>query len=331
MVLVEVLLAVVGLALILKGSEWVTDAVSFVAHQLRTTNVAVGLLLVSLLLSLPEVVVALSAIAKGHAAIGFGVTIGSVIVNLGLVIGLAAMVNCLRVPRHVVTRDGVFMLVATLVVATFALGDFRFDRSDGFVLLLLFIPYVVNVYAQERQLAKAEQNKEAVTLTKSLELTGKMGLGELKIHSGLVILVIGAAMLVAGAEMFTTSLIGFARIFGLPELLVGLTLGALGPSLPNLAAALQAARRGYDELVVSEAIGSNIFTLLVTLGVISIIQPVTVGPVTAMVTTPALVAVTFVFFYFLMHGEFSRASGRLLVGCYFGVLLIELAARVFGG
>lgn len=316
-----------GLGLLLKGSEWITDAVADVASKLRTTNVAVGLLLVSLLLSLPELVVSLLTIYKGHAQIGLGVSIGSVIVNLGLIIGVAALIRPLKVPAHVLTRDGVFMLVATLIVATVALGDSSVGRSDAIVLLLLLVPYVVNVYAQEKQLAIVEQKKEAKMITQSLELTGKLGVGRLRIRSGVVILLIGCGMLLAGSELFTSSLISFASIFGVPDLLVGLTLGALGPSIPNLAAALQAARRGYDELVVSETIGSNIFTLLVTVSAIALLKPIQIDEATATVTTPALIFITLLFSYFLMKGKLNRKAGLLLLATYAATLLAEYSVR----
>ncbi len=323
----EVLSAAIGLGLILKGSEWITDAVSTVARRLRTTNVAVGLLLVSLLLSLPELAVAVASVFKGHAGIGLGSSIGSVIVNLGLIIGIAAFLRPLRVPRHVVTRDGVFMLVATLIVATVALGDLTVTRSDGIILLLLLVPYVVNVYAQEKQLAAREQYQEAASISKSLELTGKLGLGQLQIRSGALILAVGGLMLIAGAELFTNSLISFASLFNISDLFIGLTIGALGPSIPNLAAALQASRRGFDELVVSEAIGSNIFTLLVTVGIIALLQPITIDAATASVTTPAIIGITIVFFYFLFKGEFNRKAGVILLVSYLVVLAAEFLAR----
>ncbi|OIO27166.1 hypothetical protein AUJ14_00145 [Candidatus Micrarchaeota archaeon CG1_02_55_22] len=319
--------AFAGLYLILKGSEWVTDAVSVVAHRLRTTNVAVGLLVVSLLLSLPELAISISSILKGHPGIGLGVALGSVIVNLGLIVGLAAVSNGLRVPRHVVTRDGIFMLVATLVASILVLEGGGLGRTDGFILLLLFIPYVVNIYEQEKQIALVEQHKEAQTISKTLRFMGKLGVGDLEVKSGPLIMLVGVLMLLAGSELFTNALISVSGTLALPELLVGLTLGALGPSIPNLAAALQAARRGYDELVVSETIGSNVFTLLITLGLISVIQPVAVDIKTALVTMPALVFITLVFFYYLSKGAFSRNAGKLLLLLYVLAVAAEYLVR----
>ncbi len=326
--ILEILLALVGLYLILKGSELITDAAVPVAKFLDTTHIAVGLVLVSVLLSLPELLVSLSAISKNHADLGIGVSIGSIIVNLGLIIGIAAMIRPLKIPKHVITRDAVFMVVATIVVSLITFEDLQVTRRDGLVFLLLFIPYLINIYEQEKTLAMKERKKESEMITKTLEFVGKIGGAEVIIKDSRIIFVLGTLFLLIGAELFTNSLIFFANILQLPELLIGLTIGALGPSIPNLAAAIQAVRRGYDELAVSETIGSNIFTLLITLGIIAIIQPFTLDRATATITAPALLIVTLVFFIFALRGTISRLSGAILVMLYILTLIAELGFRI---
>jgi cation:H+ antiporter len=321
--LVEIALVLVGLYLILKGSEWVTDAAVPLAAFLNTTYVAVGLVLVSVLLSLPELLVSVSSLIKGHTDIGVGVIIGSIIVNLGLIIGISALIRPLKIPRHVITRDAVFMLVATIVVSLLVLEDLQITTRDGIVFLLLFIPYLVNLWEQEKNLAAKERRKESEMISKTLQFVGKIGGAGVVIHDSRVIFVIGMVMLLAGTELFTGSMISLAAILSIPELFIGLTLGAIGPSIPNLAAAVQAVRRGYDELAVSETIGSNIFTLLITLGILAIARPFAIDPVTAGVTAPALLLVTGTFFVFTLRGVISRSSGLVLITLY----LISLAAE----
>jgi len=326
--IVEIALALAGLFLILKGSEWITDAAVPLATFLDTTYIAVGLVLVSVLLSLPELMISVSAVMRGHEGIGVGVIIGSIIVNLGLIMGVSAILRPLKVPRHVITRDTVFMVVATIVVSLIAFEDSQVTARDGVVFLLLFIPYLVNIYEQEKTLAMKERKKESDMITKALLFTGKLGGAEIVIHDSRVIFVAGVGMLIVGAELFTGSLISFAGIFGIPELFIGLTLGALGPSIPNLAAALQAVRRGYDELAISETVGSNIFTLLITLGILALIHPFTIDSTTTMVTAPALLIVTVTFFVFSMRGIISRAAGFTLVTLYLLTLCAEYYFRI---
>jgi len=323
--IIEIALVVIGLFLILKGSELVTDAAVPLARFLDTTYVAVGLVLVSVLLSLPELFVSVSAMLKGHSGIGIGVIIGSIIVNLGLIIGISAVIRPLKIPRHVITRDSVFMLIATMVVSLIVLEDFQVTQRDGIVFLLLFIPYLVNIHEQEKALALKERKRESEMITKTLQFTGKIAGTEIVIHDSRVIFVAGIGMLLLGTEFFTESLITLASGLGVSEILIGLTLGALGPSIPNLAAALQAVRRGYDELAVSETIGSNIFTLLITLGIIAIARPFQIDVITAVVTAPALLLVTVAFFVFTLKGTITRIDGATLIAFY----LIAMAAEFY--
>jgi cation:H+ antiporter len=328
--ILEILIALAGLYLIVKGAEWITDAAVPLAAFLNTTYVAIGLVLVSVLLSLPELFVAVSSMAKNHAELGIGVIIGSIIVNLGLIIGISAIMRPLKIPRHVITRDAVFMLVATMLVTLVVLEDRTATRRDGIVFLLLLIPYVVNIYEQEKSLALKERRKESDMISRTLQFTGKIGGAELVIHDSRVIFLVGIAMLLVGTEMFTSSLISIAALAGISEILLGLTIGALGPSIPNLASALQAVRKGYDELAVSETIGSNIFTLLLSLGIIAIIQPFTVDSITAAITAPALLVVTAIFFIFTMRGVIGKRAGIVLLASYFVAMALEILTRTGG-
>ncbi len=326
--ILEAALALIGLYLILKGSEWVTDAAVPLASFLNTTYIAVGLVLVSVLLSLPELIVALSATAKGHTDFSVGAIIGSITVNLGLIIGIAAIIRPLKIPRHLITRDAVFMLIATIVVTLMVMEDLQVTQRDGIVFLLLFVPYLVNLYEQEKVLAKKERKKESEMIAKTLQFVGKIGGAEIVIHDSRIIFIGGIGMLIVGAELFTSSAIGLAASFGIPDLLLGLTLGALGPSIANLAAAIQAVKRNYDELAVSETIGANIFTLLITLGTVAVAQPFTIDSATAAVTAPALLIVTGVFFVFAMRGVITRNEGVVLVLLYVLANAAEIAFRL---
>ena len=323
--LVEIGALAAGSYLMLKGAEWVTDSSSHVARRFGTTNLAVGLIFVSIMLSLPELLVSGLAFAKGHEQVSVGVTLGSVIVNLGLILGLIAIVRPIRIPRHLITRDGIFMLVATIVVSLLAFDDSLISRRDGLIFLLLFIPYVANVYTQEKLLAEKERKKEIKGISKTLALFGKLR-DPLVIRSGAYIFIIGGALLLVGSEFFARGLIDLAKTIGVSDALIGVTLGALGPSLPNLAVALQATRKGFDELAVSQSIGSNIFTLFVTLGILGVLKPILLSNGFAMITAPALLAVTVVSFIFLLRGRLGKAEGAVLVTLYLAAIAAEILA-----
>ncbi|HLD76304.1 MAG TPA: sodium:calcium antiporter [Candidatus Norongarragalinales archaeon] len=323
-----ILLAVLGVFLILKGSEWVTDSVSHVARHFSTSSVAVGLLLVSTMLSLPEIAVAVSAVLQDHPQIGLGALLGSVIVNLGLIVGVCTLIRPLRVSRVILLRDLVFMIVASIIVAALALQDGNLSQVDGFVFLLLFIPYMVNVYEQEKQLSKAEVKKEGLQMVNTLELIGKLGVGNFRIRDGLGVFVLGGLLLIVGADFFTRGLVFFAESFHLPDLVVGITLGALGPSIPNLAAAVQATRAGMEELAISETIGSNVFTLLVSIGILALVHPFTLESTSRFITLPTLLLISFTFMFFTIKGHIGRREGMVLLGMYFLSVFAEILFRL---
>ncbi len=325
----EGMLVVFGAYLLLKGAEWVTDSSSGIAKRLGTTNLAVGLILISVMLSLPELLVSFSAFLKGHQQVSIGVSLGSVIVNLGLILGLAGIIRPINVPKHVVTRDGIFMLVATIVVALIALEDLTITPRDGIIFLLLFVPYAVNVYAQEKQLALREREKEVESISKTLVAFGKLG-NPLVIKGGAMIFGLGGLALIAGSEFFTNGILGIASSLRISDSLIGITLGALGPSLPNLVVALSASRKGFDELAVSQSIGSNIFTLFVTLGLLSLLGPIVLTNAFQAITAPALVIVTVVAFIFLWRGKIGRPEGTILVLLYLAALVAEAVPTFFG-
>jgi cation:H+ antiporter len=232
----------------------------------------------------------------------------------------------MRVPRIMVTRDMIFMVVVSIVVVAMALEDRNLSRTDGFVFMLLFVPYVINVYEQERNLTHHERLVKTEKMTETLETYGKYVVHH-KPKYGLSYFLLGALTLIAGSEIFVRVLLNIASFMGLPELLVGITLGALGPSIPNLAAALGAARKGVEELVISETIGSNIFTLLITLGVIAFLSPLSIDETTAKITAPALLLVTFILLVAMLKGHVRRRDGLLLLLIYICTIMAEFIFR----
>jgi cation:H+ antiporter len=264
---------------------------------------------------------------KGHAALGFGASIGSVIVNIGLIVGISALIRPMRVPRIMVTRDMIFMVVVSIIVVAMGLEDQVLSRTDGFVFLLLFIPYVINVYEQERNLTHSERRMKTEKMTEALEMYGEYEVDH-KPKYGVKYFLLGAFVLIVGSEIFVRVLLELSSSIGLPELLVGVTLGAIGPSIPNLAASLGAARKGVEELVVSETIGSNIFTLLITIGVIAVINPLVIDSMTVMVTAPALLLVTFILLVAMLKGHVRRRDGLLLLLVYVGSVMAEFIFRI---
>lgn len=310
-----------AVVLIGKGADWLTDSLVPVARKLGISGVSVGLILVSIAVSLPEVLVAIYTATRGYPALTFGVILGSIFCNIGLMSGLSALYRPLHVTRNMILRDGIFSLVVPILV--FAVGaSGEITRVEGFAFALLFLPYVINVFLLERQKSQEERGQEVKQIEIELALLGfDMG----KIKSGIFSFILGIIVLLVGAYIFSNQLISIASNFQINELIIGLTLGAIGPSIPNIIAAHKAARRGMGAVAVSETLGSNIFTLLVTLGITAMLSPITMELQWLRFDLPALLVMSGLLFLFIVtKNRISRVEGGILLGGYLVVLAIQI-------
>ncbi len=271
---IVLLVLVLAILLIWKGSDWITDSLVPVANKLGTHYIAITTLLVSFILSIPELFTVIYSGLSGHLNIGLGVIIGSVMINIGLTTGLSASIRPLTVEKSVTIRDGIFLIIAAAAVLLFG-ADLNYSRPEGFVLMLLFIPYALNVWSFEKWRPHKSQRERVKNIKQSLSVIGHFSLFK-KLKPSLLTFFLGAAILVGGSFLFSFSLINLSGVLPLPEILIGLVFGAIGTGIPNITAAIQGTRKGYRDAAITETFGSNIFTLLVTLGVIVILQPFTI-------------------------------------------------------
>lgn len=266
-------LLAIGLFLIWLGSDWMTDSLVPVANFLGTSYVAVASLLVSIMLSIPEIFTAVYAYHMGFLDISLGVIIGSVMANIALMTGLSAIIKPLHVDKEVLVRDGLFALIMIAIV--FVLGtDLHYSRQDGTILLLLFVPYALNVWFGEKWSNTAKKKKRLAELEKDLT---DLGFGPFKLKPGMLGFLLGTIIMLGGSYLFSKSLVIFAEVTTIPSVIIGLTIGAIGPSVPNIISAIQGTLKGYRTMAIAETFGSNIFTLLVTLGLVVLLKPIQIS------------------------------------------------------
>lgn len=313
-----ILLSIIFITL---GSDWATDSLIPLAQKLGTTHVAIGLTLVSIMVSLPEIIIAVWAAKLGHINISLGVIIGSIICNIGLMTGLSAMIKPLKVSRSLILRDSIFALCVAIVVLVLS-TDQQITQSEGWAFILIFIPYLINVWVQEKSKHEAQKEKELKEVEIELDF---IGLQFGKIKAGILSFMFGMVLLLIGSYLFSKSLTWISGAFGFSDLLIGLTIGAIGPSIPNIAAAIQATLKNMEEVAVSETLGSNIFTLLVTLGILSIIQPITITAGWLRFDIPIMVAMSILLLTFMVYRQrISRAEGWILFLSYIAVLIMNI-------
>ena len=325
-IILMIIWVIVGIILLTKGSDWMTDSLIPVAEKLGTTYIAVTSILVSIMLSIPEVFVAVYVFFMGHPGISLGVIIGSIICNIGLMTGLSAMIKPLSVDGRVVIRDGVFALIISLIVFIFGF-DLSYDRKEGMVLLLLFVPYVVNVWFFEKWTTKKARKEELKEIKKELNVIGLAGF-ELK--PGIFVFILGSALLLFGSYLFSDSLIKIARLTGISDVLIGLTIGAIGTSIPNIISAVHGTVKNYTKIAITETFGSDIFTLLVTLGLLALLNPFSIDSRWVYFDIPIMLLMTFMMMLFIFKGHIKkekaiqRHEGAALVLFYILFLVLNV-------
>lgn len=324
-IVLVIILAIIGILFITKGSDWMTDSLVPVAERLGTTYIAVASILVSVMLSIPEIFVAVYAFFMGHEGISLGVIIGSIICNIGLMTGLSAMIKPLSVDSRVVIRDGVFALIISLIVFVFGY-DLGYDRKEGITLLLLFVPYVINVWFFEKWATKKARKEELKEIKGELSAAG-LRVWELKPSVSLFI--VGSAFLLIGSYVFSDSLITFAKLTGISDVLIGLTVGAIGPSIPNIVSAIHGTVKNYNKIAITETFGADIFTLLITLGLLAVLTPFSIEPKWVYFDIPVMIFMTLLMMFFIYRGHVKkekaivRKEGAALVLFYILFIILN--------
>ena len=275
LVLLDLLLLLAGFALLLGAGDLLVRGAAALARSFGISPLVVGLTVVAFGTSAPELAVNLAAALRGEGGISFGNVVGSNIANVGLIVGAAALVRPLSVHVTVILREIPMMLLASAAVVIMSFqsrlegGVDVFRRSDGLILLLLF-----GVFLYYTTLDALRQ-RSSPSIAKDVEDLAGEGLAAGRRRS-LLFTVLGLAGLVAGGELTVRSAVALATALGISKAVIGLTIIAIGTSLPELVTSVMAARRGYSDMAMGNVVGSNIFNLLLVLGLTSTVRPIPV-------------------------------------------------------
>ena len=229
-------LVVIGFVVLNQGAKFITDNAVRVSRKLGISRFVIGILIVSTLAALPEVLVSLIALEEGAQDIALANGLASNVVTIAFVIGVTAMVVSIKVTREMIMRDAVFLMTVT-IIASVLLLDGSLTFFEGIALIILFVPYTMNLLLVERVTDPKELEKSLEDATVQLELMGQIFGKKIEIRAGPQWLVIGILWTVMGAEFVVRSTLEITESFGLNEWLVGVTLGAIGRTPPEIAAA----------------------------------------------------------------------------------------------
>lgn len=262
----SVLLLVAGLILLIFGGDYLVKGASGIALRLRVQPMLVGLTVVALGTSAPELVVSVQAAFDGKPDISIGNVVGSNIANIGLILGVTVLIFPMAIRRRSLSFDWVVLMLASLAFYFLAL-DGLLSRSEGIMLfagLACFIGYSIYDGRKESKAAKQAEDVEASPSQKWVWL--------------IAFVIFGSIGLVVGAEWFLEGAETIARDFGIPDRVIAISLVAFGTSIPELSASVIAAFKKQQEISLGNIIGSNIFNLLAVLGITAGIHPISVSP-----------------------------------------------------
>lgn len=315
--MLDVVWLVLGLILLYYGAEWLVAGAAGLARSLGVSSLVVGLTVVAYGTSAPEAVVGIEAALTDRPEIVLGNVIGSNIANIALILGLTALISPPQVDAALPRRE-VPMLVAAALTLPLVLIDGYVARWEGALLLVASVVYTVwMVRASRRDVAEA---REAAAVTE--EAADQAGAPHATRRWKLIAMAAaGLGGLVVGGSLFVDGASGIARTFGMSERLVGLTIVAVGTSLPELATSLIAAVRGHSDIAVGNVIGSNIFNVLFCLGAAATLMPIAGSLGTRVMDLAVLGAVTVVAAVLMRTArKINRVEGGLLVGGYVAYL-----------
>lgn len=320
---VQIVLFVAGLTLLYFGAEWLVRGAARIAVALGITPVVVGLTIVATGTSAPELVVSALSAWRGDVDVALGNVVGSNVVNVALILGLAAVIHPLAVTSSLVRREIPIMVAAALAVPATA-WDGVISRLEGLVLLTASVAYIWAAVALGRR-APADQKLEYHEFEEAQGLEPR---GE-PLFADALLVAVGIVALAAGAHLTVTAAVVFARAAGISELLVGLTVVAIGTSLPELATSVLAAVRKQADIAVANVVGSNIINVFLILGASAGIRQLEVDPSLIRLEIPAMVALTLLLVPFAATGsKVQRWEGAVLLAAYVAFTAAVIAVSV---
>ncbi len=303
MLSILLLMFVVGLVLLNKGSDWFVESCQRIAEKMHVSPFIVGFFGVAISTSLPEIASTLYAAYKGVGGIAVGNIVGSNIANIGLVFGIGMLgIRSMKVTRS--ERGGELeMLAITLLWSIFIFSGRFISRVEGFVSLLLFILYFYLWYNKEKKRRASEMKRKKVRANKLA-------------RKELALLYFGSVFVIFGAQLVVNSAAMIADALGITHTFIGMTAVAVGTSLPELFTTIAAMRKHYYELLVGDIVGSNVVNLLLALGGAAILRPMVVD-FCGMVSTINMILITVIFTLMTLHKRYTRWEGIILLSLYF--------------
>lgn len=306
-ILVAFVILVVGFVMLVKGADFFVEGAAGIAARFGIPQLVIGLTIVAMGTSAPEAAVSITAARAGSAGITIGNVVGSNIMNVLLILGIASVIVPIAVQKSTVRYEIPFLLVITAVLAVLGMSGQKIVLYEGVILWVLFLVYLAYLF----MMAKNGQSEEQEEEQKPLWLQ-------------IIFLILGAVGIVWGSDLTVDSASKIASAFGMDDRLIGLTIVAFGTSLPELVTSVTAARKGKADIAIGNIVGSNIFNILFVVGTTALITPVVFQPTFLWDSLVAFLAAVLLWFGVLRDKQLKRPVGVFMLVCYAGYFIYLL-------
>ena len=336
---INIVLLVLGVIIVLKGADWLTDGAVNIATRFGVSQMVIGLTIVAMGTSMPEFCVSMVSALKGTPDLAVGNVVGSNTLNTLLIVGCSALVAPIMVKRSSVKRDIPFAVVASLLMLLFFL-DGAIGRVDAAVLFAGFclFMYVTLKYAKtteenaaavatngaatataisEASTSQASSSEASSSETSAQEASQASGTSMLK---AVVMLVVGLLCLIAGSNMFVDNASFVASSLGVSDAVIGLTIVAGGTSMPELATSMVSAKKGNSDIAIGNVIGSNVFNILMIIGITGLVKPMHIAGITTLDLIMMLASMLLMWFFCRTTYKVKRWEGAVLTIIYLAYL-----------
>ncbi|MBR6993764.1 MAG: calcium/sodium antiporter [Methanobrevibacter sp.] len=296
-IIVQFVLLIVGFVFLIKGSDFFVDGASSIASLLKIPTIIVGLTIVALGTSAPEAAVSITSSLTGSNAMAVSNVIGSNLFNMLMVIGISALLGDLLMEKSVLEKDLPFLVGITVLWAIFIIIGWDITNIEGIILLIIMVSYIAFlIYNTKKSGGANEVEKPKLTLPKSI-----------------IFILVGIAGIVIGGDLVVDSASAIAIALGMSETLVGLTIVAIGTSLPELVTSITALKKGENQLVIGNVIGSNIFNILFVLGASSAISAIPLDSSLLIDVVFMLLVTVLCFIFGKTQEKYDKKEGIILV------------------
>lgn len=320
--IIDIILLIVGLVLILGGANYLTDGAAAVARRFGMSDLMVGLTIVAFGTSAPELTISMMSAIDGNTGIAIGNVVGSNIFNTLIIIGAVAVARPIKITGGIMSKE--IPLVVLSAAALLAMGSSKWldgttpiiSRVDGILLLLFFAIFMRYVFSQSKQ--KMPETSENSNETKPVQMA---------LWKSVIFIIGGLAALIYGGDLFVDKASAIASSLGVSDAIIGLTIVAMGTSLPELATSLTAAIKGNSGIAIGNVIGSNIFNIFLVLGCSATIRPLPFGAISEidLLVLFASCVLFWIFGWFFGNRTINRAEGGLLVAGYIAYMIYLVA------